>query len=155
AQAGRRARRGLRLRRPAPPPPHRPSALRVRERDGGAGQPHQRAPAARGLAARRRHPARAREGSGAPLPVAARLRGGALMPRYAAFLRGVMPTNLKMTDLRRCLEEAGFTEVATVLASGNAVFDARAGSAAAIERRVEAAMQEGLGRTFFTIVRAV
>jgi len=42
--------------------------------------------------------------------------------RYAAFLRGVMPTNRKMPELKRCFEVAGFTEVKTVLASGNVVF---------------------------------
>src|SRR5262250_2894469 len=100
-------------------------------------------------------PARARQGSRAPLPVAARLRGGAAVTRWAGFLRGVTPMNLKMADLRRCLEEAGFGAVATVLSSGNVVFDARGGTAAAVERRVEAAMAAALGRSFMTIVRRV
>lgn len=30
------------------------------------------------------------------------------MPRYVAFLRGVSPMNLKMPDLKHCLENAGF-----------------------------------------------
>src|SRR5258707_3906639 len=47
------------------------------------------------------------------------------VPRYAAFLRGVMPTNAKMPDLKRAFEAAGFTDVRTVLASGNVVFSAR------------------------------
>ena len=29
------------------------------------------------------------------------------MPRHVAFLRGVMPTNAKMPDLRRAFEAAG------------------------------------------------
>lgn len=77
------------------------------------------------------------------------------MPRYAAFLRGVMPTNAKMPELRSCFEEAGFRNVKTVLSSGNVIFDARAASEAALERRAEAAMAERLGRTFYTIVRPV
>jgi uncharacterized protein (DUF1697 family) len=77
------------------------------------------------------------------------------MPRYAAFLRGVMPTNAKMTDLRASFEAAGFTRVSTVLSSGNVLFDARAASAASLERRAEAAMEERLGRAFITIVRPV
>ena len=68
------------------------------------------------------------------------------MPRYAAFLRGVMPTNAKMPELKRCFEEAGFTNVRTILASGNVVFDARSASEATLERRAEASMQAALGR---------
>ena len=41
-------------------------------------------------------------------------RGGSAR-RYAAFLRGVMPTNCKMPELKRCFEAAGFTEVKTVV----------------------------------------
>ena len=75
------------------------------------------------------------------------------MPRYVAFLRGVMPTNAKMPELKRCFEEAGFTNVRTILASGNVVFDARSASESALEKRAEAAMQASLGRSFYTIVR--
>lgn len=77
------------------------------------------------------------------------------MPRYVAFLRGVMPTNARMPELIRAFEAAGFTGVKTVLSSGNVVFDARAASESAVERRAEAAMTENLGRTFYTIVRPV
>ncbi|HEY7878690.1 MAG TPA: DUF1697 domain-containing protein [Gemmatimonadaceae bacterium] len=59
------------------------------------------------------------------------------MPRYVAFLRGVMPTNAKMPALRRRFESAGFTDVATILGSGNVVFDARAASESALEGAVE------------------
>jgi uncharacterized protein (DUF1697 family) len=75
------------------------------------------------------------------------------MPRYAAFLRGVMPTNAKMGELRESFEAAGFTGVKTVLSSGNVVFEARATSEASLERRAEAAMNERLGRSFLPIVR--
>ena len=77
------------------------------------------------------------------------------MALYAAFLRGVMPTNAKMADLKASFEAAGFGGVRTVLSSGNVVFDARAGSPASLERRAEAAMQERLGRSFLTIVRSI
>jgi len=77
------------------------------------------------------------------------------MPRYAAFLRGVGPMNLRMPDLKRSLESAGFTEVKTLLSSGNAVFGARAAPPAAIERKVEKAISDELGKTFMTIVRPV
>lgn len=77
------------------------------------------------------------------------------MPSYAAFLRGVMPMNAKMADLKRAFEAAGFTDVKTVLASGNVVFRARAATEAALERKAEAAMFEQLGRSFYTIVRPI
>jgi uncharacterized protein (DUF1697 family) len=63
--------------------------------------------------------------------------------------------NAKMPELRRCFEAAGFTDVKTVLSSGNVVFGARAASEAALERRAENAMEEQLDRTFYTIVRPV
>jgi uncharacterized protein (DUF1697 family) len=77
------------------------------------------------------------------------------MPRYAAFLRGVMPTNASMADLRGAFEAAGYRNVRTVLASGNVVFDARATPIPALEKKVEAAIEKGLGRRFLTIVRPV
>ena len=77
------------------------------------------------------------------------------MPRYAAFLRGVMPMNCKMPALKAAFEAAGFTDVKTVLGSGNVVFDARSGSEAMLEQKAEAAMQDHLGRTFLTIVRPI
>jgi len=75
------------------------------------------------------------------------------MPRYVAFLRGVMPTNAKMPALKHSFEAAGFKNVRTVLGSGNVVFDAPKTSESALERKAEAAMAKHLGRTFYTIVR--
>src|SRR6266705_480495 len=77
------------------------------------------------------------------------------MPRYAAFLRGVIPVNAKMPDLKKAFEAAGFTDVKTILGSGNVVFSARAASEASLERRAEAAMTDRLGRTFLTIIRPI
>ena len=75
--------------------------------------------------------------------------------RYAAFLRGVMPTNAKMPELRKCFEATGFTDVKTVLSSGNVVFSARASTEAALQRKIEDGMDKHLGRTFLTIVRSL
>lgn len=75
------------------------------------------------------------------------------MTRFVAFLRGVSPMNCRMADLKRCLEEAGYSAVKTVLSSGNVAFDANARSTAALERELEATIEKGLGRRFFTIVR--
>ena len=77
------------------------------------------------------------------------------MPPYAAFLRGVMPTNAKMAELKQAFEAAGFTDVKTLLSSGNLVFTARAASESALQKKAEAAMTRELGRTFLTIVRPV
>jgi uncharacterized protein (DUF1697 family) len=76
------------------------------------------------------------------------------MRRYIAFLRGVSPVNAKMPELKYCFEQAGFTNVKTVLSSGNVVFDARASKEASLERKAEAAMQAALGRSFQTFVRS-
>jgi len=77
------------------------------------------------------------------------------MPRYAAFLRGVMPMNAKMPDLKQAFEAAGFSDVRTILSSGNVVFSARAASEIALQRKAETAMERRLGRSFLTIVRSI
>ena len=77
------------------------------------------------------------------------------MPRYAAFLRGVMPTNAKMSELKRAFEAAGFKDVRTLLGSGNIVFEARAASVESLEKKAESAMQKSLGRVFTTFVRPI
>lgn len=76
------------------------------------------------------------------------------MPRYVALLRAVSPMNARMPQLKRCFEGAGFTDVRTLLSSGNVAFGARPSSPAALERRAEAAMAKRLGRAFYTIVRS-
>lgn len=76
------------------------------------------------------------------------------MPRFVAFLRGVSPLNAKSADLKHAFEAAGFTNVKTVLSSGNVTFDTRSTSETLIEQRAEAALQGSLGRSFYTIVRS-
>ena len=78
-----------------------------------------------------------------------------VMKRYVALLRGVSPVNLKMPALKKCFEEAGFTDVKTVLASGNVVFSARAMKEATLEKKCEAALHEATGREWMTLVRSV
>jgi uncharacterized protein (DUF1697 family) len=62
--------------------------------------------------------------------------------------------NAKMPELKHCFEAAGFSNVKTLLSSGNVVFEARASKQASLERKAEAAMQAALGRTFQTFVRS-
>jgi uncharacterized protein (DUF1697 family) len=74
------------------------------------------------------------------------------MRRHVALLRGVSPMNARMPELKRCFERAGFTNVRTLLSSGNVVFDAAAAEATLV-RRAEAAMAAELGRSFQAFVR--
>jgi uncharacterized protein (DUF1697 family) len=75
--------------------------------------------------------------------------------RYAAFLRGVMPTNCKMPELKRAFEDAGFRDVKTYLGSGNVTFDAPKQSNASLEKKAEAAIAKRLGRSFITFIRSI
>jgi uncharacterized protein (DUF1697 family) len=68
------------------------------------------------------------------------------MPRYAAFLRGVSPMNATMPALKAAFEAAGFTDVKTVLSSGNVVFTAPRAAESSLERKAEAAMAKHIGR---------
>jgi len=58
-----------------------------------------------------------------------------------------------MPDLKKAFESAGFTDVKTILASGNVVFSARDASETSLQRKAEAAMMQRLGDAFLTIVR--
>ncbi|WP_051293540.1 DUF1697 domain-containing protein [Pseudoduganella violaceinigra] len=75
------------------------------------------------------------------------------MPRYIALLRGVSPMNCKMPELKAAFESAGFSNVRTLLSSGNVAFDARSSAVPTLERKAEAAMEQALGRSFYTIIR--
>ncbi len=75
------------------------------------------------------------------------------MDRYVAFLRGVSPMNCKMPELKRCFEAAGFTDVKTLLSSGNVAFSANPESLPALEKTAEEAMEKHLGKVFQTFVR--
>lgn len=62
--------------------------------------------------------------------------------------------NLRMPDLTACMEKAGYTNVRTILSSGNVAFDARSRSERALASAIEAAMEKHLGRTFPVILRS-
>ena len=76
------------------------------------------------------------------------------MTRFVALLRGVSAMNAKMPELKAAFESAGFTNVRTVLGSGNVVFDADSVDVPALEAQAEAAMARTLGRSFYTIIRS-
>ena len=68
------------------------------------------------------------------------------MTRYAAFLRGVNVggVNLKMAEVAKALEDAGFTNVRTILASGNVLLDSRSG-VDAVRKKAEKALRDAFG----------
>lgn len=51
--------------------------------------------------------------------------------------------NAKMPELKKALESAGFTDVKTVLSSGNVVFTAPKTAEASLQQKVEAAFEKG------------
>lgn len=61
--------------------------------------------------------------------------------------------NARMAELKLCFETAGFSDVRTLLSSGNVVFSDRSLSPDALARRCEQAMGDQLDRTFATFVR--
>ena len=63
--------------------------------------------------------------------------------------------NCSMPELKKALEKAGFTDVKTVISSGNAVFSSRAASEKALEAKCEDATEKYLKRRFMTIVRPI
>jgi uncharacterized protein (DUF1697 family) len=68
------------------------------------------------------------------------------MTTYAAFLRGVNVggVNLKMAEVATALTDAGFTNVRTILATGNVLLESSSG-AAAVRKKAEATLRERFG----------
>lgn len=75
------------------------------------------------------------------------------MTRYALFLRGVNVggVNLKMAEVAATLTAAGFSEVRTLLASGNVLLDSPA-TAAKVRTAAEAALRERFGYEAWVLV---
>ena len=79
------------------------------------------------------------------------------MPGFVALLRGVnvgKANRVPMAELRELLDALGYTEVATLLNSGNAVFDVTTGSAAGHAKAIAAALGERLGVDVPVIVKS-
>ena len=77
--------------------------------------------------------------------------------RWAALLKGVNVggnRKLPMADLRAFLEGLGLTDVKTLLASGNAVFDADEKDAGKLEARLEKEAETELGRDTGWLLRS-
>jgi len=71
------------------------------------------------------------------------------MTQFAAFLRGVNVggVNLKMAEVAAALSDAGFSNVRTVLATGNVLLESKSGSdtPAAVREKCEAALRKRFG----------
>lgn len=79
------------------------------------------------------------------------------MPAFVALLRGVNVgggNRVPMAALRTLLEDLGYTKVATLLNSGNAVFTAPSGSTAAHATRIAGALDATLGVRVPVIVKS-
>lgn len=71
-----------------------------------------------------------------------------------AFLRGINVggINIKMADLARTFEDLGFTDVRTILASGNVRFTTTEPNAPALKRQIEAALTARFGYEAWVIL---
>lgn len=79
------------------------------------------------------------------------------MTRYVALFRGINVGKAKriaMADLRALLGKLGYTEVKTLLNSGNAVFTADKTDAAKLAQHIRAAVQGKLGVDALVIVKS-
>lgn len=76
------------------------------------------------------------------------------MKKYVALLRGIGPLNpsMKNEHLRRVVEQLGYSDVQTVISSGNVVFTAHDIDIRETEKQLEAAWQRELGFTSATII---
>ena len=77
------------------------------------------------------------------------------MPKYVAFLRAINVGGhtVKMGHLRGLFESLGFTSVATVIASGNVIFNSTSKRAPALEKKIEDHLQRALGYEVIASVR--
>lgn len=78
------------------------------------------------------------------------------MRRWAALLKGVNVggnRKLPMAELKAFIEGLGFTDVKTLLASGNVVFSASETDAARLEAAIEKAAAEAIGLTTDFLLR--
>ncbi len=76
--------------------------------------------------------------------------------RYVAFLRGINvggKQKIAMAELRAMLADLGFTDVATLLQSGNAVFTGKDDDEASVVRTLDAQLQATFDMPVRTVVR--
>ncbi len=79
------------------------------------------------------------------------------MSKYAAFLRGINVggVTVKMDKLKKTFEAIGFTNVKTLLASGNVLFTAPSASESTLAQKIEKKLETAFGREIGVLVRKV
>ena len=77
------------------------------------------------------------------------------MSKHIAFLRAINVGghNVKMDALRQLFDSLGLSNVETFIASGNVIFDAKAGNVKVIEKKIEKKLYEELGYEVSTFIR--
>jgi uncharacterized protein (DUF1697 family) len=78
------------------------------------------------------------------------------MPKYIAFLRAINVGGhvVKMDQLRHLFEGLGFSNVETLIASGNLIFDSKSRTAQTLEKKIEDYLEEALGYKVATFIRS-
>jgi uncharacterized protein (DUF1697 family) len=79
------------------------------------------------------------------------------MSKYAAFLRGINVggVTVKMDKLKKTLEGLGFTNVKTLLASGNVLFTAPSANENTLVNKIEKKLETAFGREIGVLVRKI
>jgi uncharacterized protein (DUF1697 family) len=77
------------------------------------------------------------------------------MTRYAAFLRGINlgKRTVRSADLKSAFESMGFTDVKTLLASGNVLFDAK--PSRGLKEKIETGLAEQFGFSIGVVLRSI
>jgi uncharacterized protein (DUF1697 family) len=77
------------------------------------------------------------------------------MSKHIAFLRAINVGghNVKMDHLRQLFKSLGFADVETFIASGNVIFEAKAGNVKTLEKKIETCLLEALGYEVATFIR--
>ena len=78
------------------------------------------------------------------------------MPKYVAFLRAINVGGhvVKMEQLRHAFEALEFSNVETLIASGNVIFESKSRSAQTLERKIEDYLEATLGYKVATFIRS-
>ena len=75
--------------------------------------------------------------------------------RYVALLRGINvggKSIVRMADLKECVEELGYDDVSTFIASGNVLFESPERDAAKLESTLERALEQRFGLPIAVVV---
>ena len=78
------------------------------------------------------------------------------MAKYLAFLRGINVGGNKSVPMAKAkfvMEELGFTEVRTVLASGNIIFEGRKENPSILAKKIGTRLEQVFGFTIPVIIR--